>query len=808
MLLIDIILPLAVDGAYTYRLPDTCNVNPQIGMRVLVPLGKKKIYTGIIYRIHSDAPAAADIEYKEILCFLEDYPLVTPNQLRLWEWIAAYYMCSLGEVMKAALPSALKLESETRVLKNPDFVAAEALPRLPGAILDLLQDGRPMDLADIAKALDIRSALPAINALLDMGAVQIEENVAGKYTPKMRHVVSLLNCPPTDGPEAVKLSPKQQHLLQVFLSMETEKVDRTELLTLSGESKAVLDALVKKGILLDEKEETSRLKPQAEATRMAFPLNDEQQRAFLEIKQRWEQTPTVLLHGVTSSGKTEVYIHLIQDAICRGQKVLYLVPEIALTTQLTDRLSRVFGDRLGVYHSKFSDQERVEIYRNVLFGDRYDVVIGVRSSLFLPFSRLGLIIMDEEHDASYKQQDPAPRYHARSAAIMLASFFGAKTLLGTATPAVETYYNALQGKFGLVEMKQRYAGLALPAIHLLDLKKQYKRKEMDGHFSDPLVFRMREQLEAGKQIIVFQNRRGYNSYLECPDCGCVPKCVNCDVSLTEHRHNGTLVCHYCGYTIFAPKQCPDCGRGPLQDRGFGTEMIEDELHRIFPDARVARMDLDTTRTKNGHQQIINAFANHEVDILIGTQMVTKGLHFNDVSLVAVLKADALLNQPDFRAYERAYQMLEQVSGRAGRAGTEGHVIIQTSDFDNPLFSYLQLHDYEQMYADQIQQRQLFRYPPFHRLISLTVRHREVSRLDTAARSLQERLRYVFGNRCSEVIVPVVSRVQNLFVRQLMLKIEAGASMQKAEEMLRNEIRYVQSLPQCKGVSIVPDVDPM
>ena len=546
---------------------------------------------------------------------------------------------------------------------------------------------------------------------------------------------------------------------------------------------------------------------------IAHALNEEQIRAVEEIRQAWEKTPTVLLFGVTSSGKTEVYIHLAEEMIRRGKKVLYLVPEIALTTQLTDRLRRVFGERLGVYHSRFTDRERETIYKNVLAGDRYDVVIGVRSSLFLPFRDLGLIIVDEEHDTSYKQQDPAPRYHARTTALMLGAIWGAKTLLGTATPAVETYYNALQGKYGLVEMKRRYAGLALPAIHLLDLQRAYKQKKMEGHLSLPLVVHMREQLEAGKQVLLFQNRRGYNSFVECPECGYVPKCINCDISLTEHKPvaeglPSRLVCHYCGYSIPAPSVCPECGKGEPVDRGFGTEKIEEEAKALFPEARVARMDTDTTHAKDAHEKLIRRFADHEIDILVGTQMITKGLHFKDVSLVAVLKADAMLNQPDFRAYERAYQMLEQVSGRAGRAGTEGHVILQTSDIDNPLFRHLQRHDYEAMYAEQIDERKTFRYPPFHRIIGMTLRHREQSRLEAASRTLHDRLRQVFGTRCSEVIVPAVGRVQNLYIRQLTLKIEASASYAKAKEMLEAELRYVKSLGPCKGTLITIDVDPM
>ena len=672
MTVIDVILPFAVEGSFTYRLPESCEYCPQSGQRVLVPLGKKKIVTGIVESVRESGENEDTSVYREAVRFPEDFPIVTSQQMRLWKWMASYYMCTLGEVMRAALPATLRVDKGLKPRKKSESVVE---------------------------------------------------------------------------------------------------------------------------------------------TRLAHPLNEEQLRAKNEIENAWNKTPTVLLFGVTSSGKTEVYIHLAQEQIRQGGKVLYLVPEIALTTQLTDRLRSVFGERLGVYHSRFTDREREEIYKNVLSGHKYDVVIGVRSSLFLPFRNLGLVIVDEEHDTSYKQQDPAPRYHARTTAQMLASLFGAKTLLGTATPAVETYYNALNGKYGLVEMKQRYAGLKLPAIHLLDLQRAYKQKKMEGHFSLPLVVRIQEQLDAGKQVLLFQNRRGYNSYIECPECGYIPKCINCDISLTEHKPvapdmPSRLVCHYCGYSIPAPAVCPECGKGVPVDRGFGTEKIEEEAQLLFPDARVARMDTDTTHGKDAHEKLIRRFADHEIDILVGTQMITKGLHFKDVSLVAILKADAMLNLPDFRAYERGYQILEQVSGRAGRAGTEGHVILQTSDVENPLFAYLKQHNYEAMYAEQVEQRKAFRYPPFYRLIGLTMRHREQSRLETASRTLQDRLKHVFGARCSAVIVPAVGRVQNLYIRQLTLKIEATASYAKAKEMLAREIEYVKTLPPCKGTLMTLDVDPM
>lgn len=783
-------------------------MNPQLGMRVLVPFGKKKIHTGILYRWHTESEEAdRTFEYKEIYCLLDSYPILTPTQLKLWEWIADYYMCTLGEVMKAALPTALKPESETRVFLEPDFIAAGPLPRTQQQLLDTLADGKPHSIEEITRSLDVRSVLPHINTLLEMGAISVEEHVSDRYVPKTEHRISLA----PDFPDA-KLGPRQQELLRFFLGLGEESISRTELIRQSGCSLAIVKGLVEKGIFVDTTVGVDRLQEEGK-TAEAHPLSPAQQTAYDEISASFLTHNTTLLHGVTSSGKTEVYIRLIEEQLRAGKQVLYLVPEIALTTQLTDRLRRVFGEKLGVYHSKFSDQERVETYKNILFHKKYEVVIGVRSSLFLPFDRLGLIIIDEEHDASYKQQDPAPRYHARSAGIILAGLHGAKTLLGTATPALETYYNACSGKFGLVRLTERYRGLSLPEIHLIDLQRQYHRKEMYGHFSDPLHDRIREELQRDKQVIIFQNRRGYSNYMECKQCAYVPKCVNCDVSLTEHKFSHTLVCHYCGYTIPVPNVCPACHQpDTMADRGFGTERIEDEVKQFFPEAKAGRMDLDTTRTKNGHKRLIRQFAEKQINVLIGTQMVTKGLHFDDVSLVAVLRADALLNQPDFRAYERAYQMLEQVAGRAGRKPDEngriGQVVIQTTDPQNPIFGFVRNHDYEGFYRAQLRERELFRYPPFYRIIGITLRHHELSRLEAAARTLHERLSLSFGNRCSGIVVPAISKVQNQHHRQLTLKIEATASYQAAKQILRQHIDYVLSLQACKGTAIIADVDTM
>ena len=760
--LYDIILPLAIADVYTYSIPsEGCGLSDAslldarnasygtampIGCRVLVPLGKKSII-GIIYRKH-EGKLPANVKVRDVLQIIDDTPIVTAEQLKLWEWLSSYYMCTLGEVMAAALPSEIIDDNysaaTTQYIKlSPAYLAKEAQEQLLGEL---------------------------------------------------------------------KRAKKQEQLVRDFLRLaQNYQVERRLLLEQTGVSGAILRTLIDKGIFLEEERPISRLRQYTGETLMPHSLDSQQSRAIAEIRESWREKNVTLLHGVTSSGKTEVYIHLIEEVLQQGKQVLYLVPEIALTTQLTDRLQAVFGDKLVVYHSKFSNAERVEIYHEVK-GDEAmrreaRVILGARSAIFLPFSDLGLIIVDEEHEPSYKQQDPAPRYHARSAAIMMAQWYGAKVLLGTATPSIESYHNALNGKYGLVEMTERFQGLQLPQITMIDLQRQYHRKEMYGHFADPLVYRIREELAKGKQVILFQNRRGYAPFLQCPSCGEVPKCPNCDVSMTYHKANRTLVCHCCGHSTTSSSHCPKC-KTEYRTQGFGTERLEEEIQGLFPEARVLRMDLDSTRKKDAYQTIIDRFAKHEVDILIGTQMVTKGLHFNDVSLVAVLQADSLLNQPDFRSYEHAFQMLEQVSGRAGRTGSQGEVMIQTFDPKNSLYQHLIQHDYQGLYAEQIAERKAFGFPPFHRMIMLTLKHRDIGRLDTTSSLLQQRLQQAFGTRVSGVILPSIARTQNMYVRQIRLTIEASANIARAKEMVCEQIMFVQQQTTCKGTIILPDVDPM
>ena len=727
---------------------------PPIGVRVLVPLGRKTI-TGVVYRRHQgDLPAT--VKVRDVLDVLDEQPILTKEQLLLWEWMADYYMCTLGEVMSAALPSGI-IDDDYKALTTQYI-------QLNPTHLDPRQQELTLSLLSRAKS--------------------------------------------------------QHKLLETFLTMSRDSgfgsresccpmpVERRALLEASGVGSAVLRTMIDKGIFCEQERPISRLRQYTGDTREPHALDAQQQRAFEQIHHVWQDKSVALLHGVTSSGKTEVYIHLIQQMLQRGKQVLYLVPEIALTTQLTDRLQSVFGEQVVVYHSRFSHDERVEIYSSLspIASSPSRLILGARSAVFLPFSNLGLVIVDEEHEPSYKQQDPAPRYHARSVAVMMSRWYGANVLLGTATPSVESYHNALAGKYGLVEMTERFRGLQLPKITLVDLQRQYHRKEMYGHFADPVVFRMREELAKGKQVILFQNRRGYAPFLQCPNCGEVPKCPNCDVSLTYHKSNNTLVCHSCGYTQSPIAHCPKCST-PWKLHGVGTERLEEEIQSLFPQARVARMDLDTTRRKEGYQQIIDRFARHEVDILIGTQMVTKGLHFDDVSLVVVLQADSLVNQPDFRSAEHAFQMLEQVSGRAGRTGSAGEVMIQTFDTKNPLFALLSKHDYRGLYEQQVSEREMFCFPPFHRLIVLSLRHRDVQRLERSSEVLRQALRTVFGERVSGVITPLVARRQNQHIRQLRLRVEQGASVQRAKQMLRERIRAVMQQSDCKGTVVSIDVDP-
>lgn len=816
---IDVILPLPLRASFTYQVPDIWESEIRVGMRVIVPFGKKKLYTAIVYIIHTQPPTLP-YEIKEIAGILDANPILRYPQLRFWEWISSYYMACMGDVFQAAVPAGMKIESETTVCINPEFEAETALAPKEQEILDVLSDGKATTVDALSKLLSFSNILPVLKNLLDKNAVEINEELTEKVRAKTEIYIRIQ--PEYNSEEKLrdlfdelKRAKKQLDLLMSYIDLSKmlipsrfTEVSKKSLLEKSGASAAVLNGMLEKNIFECYKKEVSRFSDYSADTREIHPLNEFQQVALRETELKFLEKPVVLLHGVTSSGKTEIYIHLIKKTISEGNQVLYLVPEIALTTQLTSRLKRVFGDRLGVYHSRFSDAERVEIWNNVLNDKSYDIIIGVRSSIFLPFRKLGLIIIDEEHESSYKQYDPAPRYNARNAAIMLGTMHGAKTLLGTATPSIESYHNALNGKYGLVEIAQRHNDMKLPDFMIVDTKEAYHKKQMNGHFSDTLIAKMSKALENREQIILFQNRRGYAPYIECKQCAHVPKCKNCDVSLTVHKAFNILSCHYCGYTEPIPAICPACKTPGLGTKGFGTEKIEDEIKIQFPDARIARMDYDTTRSKKAYERIITDFEQQKIDILIGTQMVTKGLDFECVSIVGILNADNMLNFPDYRAHERAYQLMAQVSGRAGRKHKQGLVILQTSVPEHPVIKQVLNNDYASMFKTQQIERQEFKYPPFYRIIEIELRHRDIQICKQSAHELANQLRAIFGTRILGPVEPPVSRIQNMFIRQIIIKIENEASPIRAKELIHAATDTLLSDNRFKAVRLSIDVDPL
>jgi len=813
------LLPLALPGTYTYRIPEGMKLT--IGMRVLVPFGRKKIFTAIVMSLHDREPKGYEV--KEILGTLDYKPIVRHPQLDFWQWIADYYLCSMGEVYKAAVPSGLKVESETTISVNPDFEENEPglLTDRERVILDFTAQRGRVQIAEIAKATGFKTVERHVSHLLDLEALHVSERVVDNYRPKTEPCVRL-TISRDDEPslhqyfDQLKRAPKQEALLLAYLDMsrwlqsgDVREVSKENLLKRAGVSSAVLHEAVKRGMLEVYKKEINRFADLGSMLEEPPTLSEDQQRAYEEIHQSMRDHSITLLHGVTSSGKTSVYMHLIADAMRLGKQVLYLVPEIALTTQLTRRLRRVFGDRLLIYHSKFSDNERVDIWKRLLDSSEPSVIIGVRSSVFLPYSNLGLVIVDEEHDSSYKQQDPAPRYNGRNAALILAQMHGAKTLLGSATPAIEVYHHALAGHYGLVKLMTRYGDIKMPQVKVIDTIDARKRREMSGLFSTELIADCRRALKDNEQVILFQNRRGYSPMVRCKECGWVPKCEHCDVSLTYHKHSRSLVCHYCGYTISLPDLCPACQLPGIEIIGYGTERIEDDIDAVFPGEKISRMDLDTTRSKNSYDRIIDEFSQHRTNILVGTQMVTKGLDFDAVSIVGILNADTMINFPDFRSHERAFDMLEQVAGRAGRAHKQGQVIIQTSQPDHDVIKYVQAHDYEGFYQHELADRKQFGYPPFTKVINIYLKHRDDSTVGELAVRYSGLLRQVFGSRVLGPMAPFVARVQNLYIRQITLKMETAASMTKVKGILRT--LYEQMLAtdaRMKTVRLYYDVDPV
>lgn len=818
---VDVILPLPLHSSFTYSLPAEWADEVQTGCRVVVPFGRKKYYTAIVCNVHYFAPT--EYEVKEVSALLDASPILLPEQFKFWEWLADYYLCTQGDVYKAALPSGLKLESETMVEYNPDFTSETRLPEKEQQILDLLSAEPEQCVTKLEKDSGIKNILSVIKSLLDKEAIFVKEEMRRTYKPKTETRVRLTPAARNERrlhfffDELQRRAPKQLDLLMKYIELSgclsaggnVKEVSKAELLKRAAATPGVFNGLVERGVFEVYQQEVGRLTAAfVRDTVPVNPLNEHQLRAYNEIIGDFKTHNVCLLHGVTASGKTEVYIHLIAETIRQGRQVLYLLPEIALTTQITERLKRVFGSRLGIYHSKFPDAERVEIWQKQLSEQDYDIILGVRSSVFLPFRRLGLVIVDEEHENTYKQQDPAPRYHARNAAIVLASMYGAKTLLGTTTPSVETWHNATSGKYGLVELKERYKEIQMPEIIPVDIKELHRKKMMNGPFSPLLLQYVREALEQKEQVILFQNRRGFAPMIECHTCGWVPKCKNCDVSLTFHKGLNQLTCHYCGYTYQLPRICPACEGTDLRNRGFGTEKIEDDIRGLFPEARVARMDLDTTRTRTAYERIIADFEQGRTDILIGTQMVSKGLDFDHVSVVGILNADTMLNYPDFRAYERAFQLMAQVAGRAGRKNKRGRVALQTRSIDHSIIPQVISNDYEAMVGGQLAERQMFHYPPYYRLVYVYLKNRNEALLDLMAQTMAAKLRAVFGNRVLGPDKPPVARVQTLFIRKIILKIEAKAPMARARELLVRVQKEMLMEDRFKSLIVYYDVDPM
>ncbi len=816
----DLILPLPINRYFTYRIPQEMDSSIHVGSRVIVPFGKKKYYTAIVVSLHPVAPT--EYEVKDIYCVLDSKPVLRHPQLRFWEWIASYYMCSVGEVYKAAVPSGLKLESETSVSVNEEYEedVDNRLNEKELAILSAFGEKSKALVADLEKQSRVKGFMNAVKSLLEKQAIIISEEIKSAYKPKLESYVRILIGKDEQDRlrelfDELNRSKKQLSLLMKYLELSSffkpgalTEVSKKELLTQAAVTPAVLTSLVDKEVMEIYSKEISRLDRVERHTVPMYELNEFQSKAYGEIKHQFAEKDAVLLHGVTSSGKTEVYIHLIKDVIESGRQVLFMVPEIALTTQLTERLQRVFGDSLAIYHSKFSDNERVEIWNRLLNDDKIKIILGVRSSVFLPFRHLGLIIVDEEHETTYKQQDPAPRYNGKNAAIVLASYHGAKTLLGSATPSVETYYNALNNKYGLVELMTRHASIEMPQITAVDIKELKKKKMMFSHFSPLLAQKINKSISSGQQAILFQNRRGFAPMIECSLCAWVPKCVNCDVSLTYHKGRRELTCHYCGYSIGIPNICPACGNNTLNTKGFGTEKIEEEIQKVFPESKVSRMDFDTTRTKKAYENIISAFQNKKSNILVGTQMISKGLDFDNVNVVGILSADSMMNYPDFRSHEKAFQMMAQVAGRAGRKNSRGEVILQTSEPNHPLIRQVIHNDYVGMYMAQLREREMFRYPPFYRLIYIYMKHRDNSMLEELSIIYANRLKAMFGDRVLGPDNPPVARVQSLYIRKIVMKIELSASVAKAKELLLKSREDMMADERFKSLLFYYDVDPL
>ncbi len=816
----EIILPLPLQATFTYRIPPAFADRLRQGFRVIVPFGSRKFYTGIVLNIHTHKPS---FDVKEILSVQDAEPIIRFPQLKMWQWLADYYMATIGEVMKAALPAGLKIESETMVEANPDFEDEDlaTLNETQAIVYQTLSTRGRMSTRELAKAISEPNINPIIYRMLDEGVVVVSERLIERYRPIRKSYISVNAERGNDARlheifELVHGAKVQERTLVTLLQQSDfmaherplRRVTRKELYERAGCSSTIVRAMIDKGILSETLEITSRFAFEGETDPTLPQLSNAQSTALSQIHHSFKEKAVTLLHGVTSSGKTEIYIHLIDHVLRQGRQVLLLVPEIALTTQLTTRIQRIFGKQVIVYHSKFSDARRVETWNQILRDSTPRVVIGARSSIFLPFSSLGLVIVDEEHEQSYKQFDPAPRYNARDSAIVLASMHGAKTLLGSATPSIETYHKALSGKFGLVSLTERYAGVQLPTIEFVDMTAARNKGQNLGALATHTLETARQTISDGHQVIFFHNRRGYAPVARCKECQHVIKCPNCDVSMTYHRNSDRLECHYCGETSHVPRICPVCRSTNIDIAGYGTERVEDDIERLLPGTRQLRMDLDTTRNKDGYEDIIDKFSSHKADVLVGTQMVTKGLDFSDVSTVVVVNADAIINYPDFRAAERSFNMLEQVAGRAGRRHeTPGRVLIQTHNPNQALLQRVAEHDYQAYFEAELDERRQFGYPPFTHIIYIHIKHRDFQTALSASENYAHALRSLFGNRVFGPETPQVARIQNMYIRKIMLKFENGASMSKAKEYLHKLFDSQRALPENRGLTLYYDVDP-
>jgi primosomal protein N' (replication factor Y) len=814
MYFVEVILPLSLAKTFTYSISEAEFHYIKIGMRVAVPFGKSKIYTALVIEIHQNNPALYDA--KEIHQILDEKPIVTQIQIAHWQWIASYYMCAIGDVYRGAMPSALLLESETVISQKRDVIVdTSLLSDDEFLVYEALQQQNSLKVQDIIAILNKKNIFPVIQNLIDRNILVLEEEIQESYKPKLVRYVRLQskydsNQGLSELLEFLKSAHKQKEIVMRYfqlIAMEKKPIALKKLVEETKSSSAIVKALIEKEIFEDYFLQEDRVSFEGKIREDELQLSSAQRKAFESIKESFTQKEVCLLHGVTSSGKTEIYIKLIEEYLETGKQILYLLPEIALTTQLVGRLRTYFGNKVAVFHSKYTNNERVEVWSKVLLNsEKAQVVIGARSSLFLPFHNLGFIIVDEEHEQTFKQADPAPRYHARDAAIVLAHSHKAKVLLGSATPSIETYFNAKSNKFGFVEISERYGKVMMPAIELVDLKDKYFRKKMTGHFSDVLIAAINTALSLGEQVILFQNRRGYSPVIECITCGHVPQCQQCDVSLTYHKHKNQLRCHYCGYTMAKPTQCHSCSSVDLTTKGFGTEQIEQELVAIFPNSKIGRMDQDTTRGKFGFEKIIDSFKNREMDILVGTQMLAKGLDFDNVSLVGIMNADTMLYHPDFRAFERSFQMMTQVAGRAGRSEKQGKVVIQTYNPDHNTITQVTTNDYLGMYKEQLYDRQIYKYPPYFRIIKVTLKQRDFDKLKEGSLWLYQVMSENLHTPVLGPEEPAISRIRNEYIRTIIIKIPQSASLVNTKKTIQKILNSFEAVAQYRAIKVTSNVD--